>query len=60
LLQAGLMYRRYQIANTNPDLAALFDSASILPSGDQLNIRMNLTDDQIVGLIRRNTFSFGI
>ncbi len=57
LLSAGLMYQRYQIANSNPDLATLLDSASILPSGDRLEVRLKLSDDQVMGLIRRNTFA---
>ena len=57
LLSAGLMYQRYQVANSNPDLATLLDSATILPSGDHLSIHLKLTDDQVMGLIRRNTFA---
>jgi hypothetical protein len=57
LLQAGLMYQRYQVANSNPDLAAMLDQARIAPSGDRLDVRLALTDDQVVGLIRRNTFA---
>ncbi len=33
LLQAGLMYRKYQVGNSNPDLGALLDSAQIDPGG---------------------------
>jgi hypothetical protein len=57
LLSAGLMYQRYQVANSNPDLATLLDQATILPSGDRLDVRLKLTDDQVMGLIRRNTFA---
>jgi hypothetical protein len=56
LLQAGLLYRRYQIGNSNPDLASMLDQARIAPSGDRLDIRLTLTDDQIIALIWRNTF----
>lgn len=56
LLQAGLLYQRYQAANSNPELAALLDQARIAPLGDRLDVRLKLTDDQVVGLIRRNTF----
>ena len=51
------MYQRYQVANSNPDLAAMLDQARIAPSGDRLDVRLALTDDQVVGLIRRNTFA---
>jgi hypothetical protein len=56
-LQAGLMYQRYQVANSNPDLAAMLDQARIVPSGDRLDVHLTLTDEQVVGLIRRNTFA---
>jgi hypothetical protein len=57
LLQAGLMYQKYQAQSTNPDLAQMLDQATVAPSGDRLDIRLSLTDDQLVSLIRRNTFA---
>jgi hypothetical protein len=57
LLQAGLLYKRYQVGTSNPDLASLLDSTRIAPAGDRLNVRLTLTDDQILSLIRRNTFA---
>jgi hypothetical protein len=57
LLQAGLMYKKYQVGNTNPDLGQLLDSAQITPSGDRLDLNLSLTDDQMLSLIRRNTFA---
>jgi hypothetical protein len=57
LLQAGLLYKRYQLGTSNPDLASLLDSTSITPAGDRLNVRLTLTDDQMLSLIRRNTFA---
>ena len=56
LLTAGLMYRKYQIGNSNPDLGALLDSASVTPAGDRLSVKLSLTDDQMQSLIKRNTF----
>jgi hypothetical protein len=56
LLQAGLLYRRYQERTANPELAQLLDSARIVPSGDRLDVRFTLTDEQMLSLIRRNTF----
>ena len=56
LLQAGLMYRKYQIGNSNPDLGALLDSAQIVPAGDRLDVKLSLTNDQMQSLIKRNTF----
>ena len=57
LLQAALLYQRYQVASSNPDLAAMLGQAEVAPSGDRLDVTMALTDDQVVGLIQRNTFA---
>jgi hypothetical protein len=57
LLQAGMMYRKYQVGNTNPELGQMLDSAQITPSGDRLDLKLSLTDDQMLSLIRRNTFA---
>jgi len=56
LLQAGLMYRKYQVGNSNPDLGALLDSAQVTPAGDRLDVKLSLTNDQMQSLIKRNTF----
>jgi hypothetical protein len=57
LLQAGLLYKRYQAGQDNPELAQLLDRAQISPSGDRTVLRMSLSDDQMTSLIRRNTFA---
>src|ERR1700692_1430944 len=57
LLQAGLMYKKYQVGNTNPDLGQMLDNTQITPAGDRLNLRLSLTDDQMLSLIRKNTFA---
>jgi len=51
------MYRKYQVGNTNPELGQLLDSAQITPSGDRLDLKLSLTDDQMLTLIRKNTFA---
>jgi hypothetical protein len=56
LLTAGLMYRKYQVGNSNPELGALLDSAQVAPAGDHLSVKLSLTDDQMLSLIKRNTF----
>jgi hypothetical protein len=58
LLQMGLLYKQYQAKTENPDMAQLLTQASVTPSGDRIVVRMNLTDDQMTSLIRRNTFAF--
>jgi hypothetical protein len=57
LMQAGLMYKRFQSAKENPDLAQLLDQANVTPSGDRVLIRMAISDSQMTSLIRRNTFA---
>jgi hypothetical protein len=57
LMQAGLMYKRYQAAKDNPDLAQLLDQANVTPSGERVVIRLSLSDSQMTALIRRNTFA---
>ncbi len=57
LMQAGLLYRRYQVQQTNPDLAQMLDQARITPSGDRLAVELTLTQEQMLALIRSNTFA---
>jgi len=38
LLQASL--RKYQVGDSNPDLAALLDSAQVVPAGDRLDVTL--------------------
>lgn len=57
LLQAGLLYKRYQAGKDNPDLADMLDAARIVPSGDRVILNMALTDEQMSSLIRHNTFA---
>lgn len=58
LLQMGLLYKQYQAKTENPEMSQLLDQARVAPSGDRIIVRMSLTDDQMVSLIRRNTFAF--
>jgi hypothetical protein len=57
LLQAGLLYKRYQAQKDNPELADLLDQARVTPAGDRVTIRLSLSDAQITTLIRKNTFA---
>src|ERR1700674_1256427 len=57
LLQAGLLYKRYQAGKDNPDLADMLDKARVVPSGDRVIINLTLTDDQMASLIKHNTFA---
>jgi len=51
-LTAGLMYRRYQEAQANPDLAGALDQVRVTPSGDRLKVDAPVSQDQLMGLIR--------
>ncbi|MGB7683224.1 MAG: hypothetical protein WCA98_11555 [Candidatus Acidiferrales bacterium] len=56
-LQAGVMYRRYQEAQTHPDVAEALDAVSIAPNGDHLRISIPVTEDQLNALIKNHAFS---
>jgi hypothetical protein len=56
LLQAGLLYKRYQ-AKDNPDMADMLDKARVLPSGDRVILNLTLSDEQMASLIKHNTFA---
>ena len=57
LLQAGLLFRRYQEAKTNPDLAKAIDSSTVSASGDRLKVGLALNNELLMALLRRNTFA---
>jgi len=57
LLQAGLLYKRYQASKDNPEMAQLLDQAKVTPGGDRLTVRMSVNDDQIAQLLKNNTFA---
>lgn len=57
LMQAGILYQRYQVQSSNPDLASMLEQTSIQPSGDKLQVKFSLTDDQVLAMIQHNTFS---
>jgi hypothetical protein len=57
LIQAGLLYKRYQSTKDNPELAQLLDAASVAPAGDRVTLRLSLSDAQMTSLIQHNTFA---
>ncbi len=57
LITAGLLYKKYEASKDNPDLGQLLDQAQVSPSGDRIEIRMSVSDDQMSSLIRKNTFA---
>ena len=56
LLQAGLLYKRYQASKDNPEMAQLLDQTRVTPGGDRLTVKMSVSDDQIAQLLKNNTF----
>jgi hypothetical protein len=57
LLQAGLLYKRYQEGQSNPDLARAIDATSVSAEGDHLKIRTQLNEDLLAALLKRNAFA---
>ena len=57
LLQAGLLYRRYQENQSNPDLAKTLEDARINSRGERLELRLALSEERLTYLLRRNTFA---
>ena len=51
-IQAGLMYRRYQEAQSQPDLAGALDRVQVSSAGDRLKVNAPVSQDQLLGLIR--------
>ncbi len=51
------MYKKYQVGNTNPDLGQMLDNTQITPAGGRLYLQLSLTDNQMLSLIRKNTFA---
>ena len=58
LLQAGLLYKRYQVSQYNADMAKALDATSVSADGDHLKIRMQLSNELLQLLLQSNAFSF--
>jgi len=56
-MQAGLMYRRYQESQANPDLARVIDNMHVTPAGDRLKVDASISEDQLQALIRSKVFA---
>lgn len=57
LLQAGVLMKQFEARNSDPELAALLSSVRVVPNGDGLEVSFSVSSDQLVSLIKRNTFS---
>ncbi len=56
-MQGALMLRRYQEAQSNPDLASALDQVRVSPSGDRLKVDAPVSQDQLLSLIRTRAFA---
>lgn len=56
-LQAALLMRRYQEAQSNPDLASALDQVRVTPSADRLKLEAPVSQDQLLSLIRTKAFA---
>ena len=57
LLQAGLLFKRYQQAQSNPDMARVIDNTTVSADGDRLKIETQLSDDLLRALLNRGAFN---
>jgi hypothetical protein len=56
-LQAGLTYRLYQQGQSDSVLSAALQQVRIAPSGDQLDVEIPISQDQILSLIASRAFA---
>jgi hypothetical protein len=56
-MQAGVMYRRYQEAQTNPALAGALDQVRVTPTGDRVKVDLPVSQDQLTSLINTKVFA---
>lgn len=57
MLQGGIVLRRYQVQQSNPDLAQALSNVTVNPSGDAINVDLPVTNEQLGALIRSRTFA---
>ena len=57
MLQGGIVLRRYQIQQSDPDFAQALSNVTVAPSGSSLTVDIPVTNDQIAAMIRNRTFA---
>ena len=57
LLEAGILSKRYQSGQYDPELAKTLDSIQISPNGSHLDVFLHISDDQMLMVIEHNAFS---
>lgn len=55
-LEAGLLFRRYQASQSNPNLGEMLDSIQVAQAGSDLNVSLELRNEQVIQLVQRNAF----
>ena len=56
-LQAAVMYRRYQVAQTDPTMAKMLDKVAPTANGDRLKIQMAVPEGDLMTLIQSKAFA---
>jgi hypothetical protein len=56
LLQADLGYQTSRAGRSSQDVTGFLDQAKVGALGDRLDVTLDLTDDQVMGLLQRGTF----
>jgi hypothetical protein len=56
-LQAAVMYRRYQVAQTDPTMAKTLDHITVVPAGDRLKINAPVSQNDLMSLIQTKAFA---
>ncbi|HUJ39031.1 MAG TPA: hypothetical protein VLW54_00685 [Candidatus Acidoferrales bacterium] len=56
VLQAGLLYKRYQVSQKDPDMAQVIDGTSVSADGDHLKIHIQIGNDLLLSLLHNNAF----
>lgn len=57
LLQAGILYRRFEVRESNPDLARMLDQAQVVRHGDRLDLDLNVSKERLMALIKEQIFA---
>ena len=57
LLQAGVLMKQFEARIWDLELSALLGSVRVVPNGEGLEESFSVSNDQLVSLIKRNTFS---
>jgi hypothetical protein len=60
IMQAGLLYRQFQASQDDPQFAKFLQNVSITVGGPGIQIRFEISSEQMISLLQHNTFSAGL